>query len=171
VRALRNWFFDNTAGIKGREKTPHLWGASESLFDDPHDLIALRVPADQDRLSHFIQSNFSVFFQTSSPDGRTTYTSERSLSHFVALLSTILAAVLLFGAIISLYVVHNKQALLGMLSGWTVLFAACVGLLTNARRDQIFAATAAYAAVLVVFVSGSLGGAPPSGGGCVCAPG
>jgi len=40
-----------------------------------------------------------------------------------------------------------------------VLFATCVGWLTNARRDQIFAATAAYAAVLVVFVSGTLGGA------------
>jgi len=49
-----------------------------------------------------------------------------------------------------------------MLGGWTVLFATCVGWLTNARRDQIFAATAAYAAVLVVFVSGTLGGAPNS---------
>ena len=55
----------------------------------------------------------------------------------------------------------NEKSLLGMLSGWTVLFAACVGLLTNARRDQIFAATAAYAAVLVVFVSGNLGGTLP----------
>ena len=171
IRALRNWFFDNTAGTKGGDKTPHLWGASETLFDDPHDLIALRVPADQDQLSHFIQSSLSVFFQTSSPDGRTTYTSERSLHHFVTIISTILAAVLLLGAIISLYIVQNKHALLGMISGWTVLFASCVGLLTSARREQIFGATAAYAAVLVVFVSGSLGGAPTSGGGCVCAPG
>jgi len=45
-----------------------------------------------------------------------------------------------------------------MLGAWTVLFAVAVGWLTNARRDQIFAATAAYAAVLVVFVSGSLDG-------------
>lgn len=80
----------------------------------------------------------------------------------MAIFSTILASVLLFGAIISLYIVKNPHALLGMLSGWTVLFAACVGLLTNARRDQIFGATAAYAAVLVVFVSGNLGGAPPT---------
>ena len=43
-----------------------------------------------------------------------------------------------------------------------MLFAICVGWLTNARRDQIFAATAAYAAVLVVFVSGTLGGASNS---------
>jgi hypothetical protein len=45
-----------------------------------------------------------------------------------------------------------------MLSGWTVLFAACVSLLTNARQDQIFGAITAYAAVLVVFVSRNLGG-------------
>jgi hypothetical protein len=31
-------------------------------------------------------------------------------------------------------------------------------LCTNARRAEVFAATAAYAAVLVVFVSGDLGG-------------
>jgi len=74
---------------------------------------------------------------------------------------------MLFGAIITLYIVKNPHALLGMLSGWTVLFAPCVGLLTNARQDQIFGATAAYAAVLVVFVSGNLGGAP-SAGNCVC---
>ena len=43
-----------------------------------------------------------------------------------------------------------------------MLFATCVGWLTNARRDQIFAATAAYAAVLVVFVSGTLSGASNS---------
>jgi len=64
--------------------------------------------------------------------------------------------------------VKNPHALLGMLSGWTVVFAACVGLLTNAKRDQIFAATAAYAAVLVVFISGDLGGAAPSD--CICSP-
>lgn len=76
---------------------------------------------------------------------------------------------MLFGAIISLYVVKNQNALLGILSGWTVLFAACVGLLTNAKRDQIFGVTAAYAAVLVVFVSGNLGNAP-SGNTCTSTP-
>ncbi|PMD35918.1 hypothetical protein L207DRAFT_434472, partial [Hyaloscypha variabilis F] len=113
-------------------------------------------------------------FRSPLPDQcsrRTTYTSERSVSQFVAIFSTVLAAVLLFGAIISLYIVQNKHALLGMLSGWTVLFAACVGLLTNARRDQIFGATAAYTAVLVVFISGNLGGAPSATGNCICAPG
>jgi hypothetical protein len=49
-----------------------------------------------------------------------------------------------------------------MLGAWTVLFAISVGWLTNARRDQIFAATAAYAAVLVVFVSGTIESTPSS---------
>jgi hypothetical protein len=59
-----------------------------------------------------------------------------------------------------------------MLGGWTVLFATCVGWLTNAKRDQTFAATAAYAAVLVVFISGTLGGAPNSNvvTSCNCTP-
>ncbi|CZR63052.1 uncharacterized protein PAC_12949 [Phialocephala subalpina] len=161
VKALRNWFFNNTSSTKPiDQQIPRLWGASERTYDSIHDLVALRVPSDQDRLSNFIQNNFSLLFATSSPDGNTTYISERSVSHFVAIFSTVLAAIMLFGAIISLYIVKNPHALLGMLSGWTVLFAACVGLLTNARRDQIFGATAAYAAVLVVFVSGNLGGSP-----------
>ncbi|KUJ16321.1 uncharacterized protein LY89DRAFT_734427 [Mollisia scopiformis] len=171
LRALRNWFFNNSAGTKDGDRAAQLWGASSNIFSDPHDLVALRVPADQDRFSSFIHHNFGVFFQTASPDGRTTYTSEAAIARFIAILSTILAAVLLFGSIISLYVVKSDKALLGMLSAWTVLFAACVGLLTNARRDQVFAATAAYAAVLVVFISGNLGGTTPASitlGNCTC---
>lgn len=41
---------------------------------------------------------------------------------------------------------------------YTILFAFSVALCTNARRAEVFTATAAYAAVLVVFFSGELGG-------------
>jgi hypothetical protein len=157
---MRNWFSNNTAGRPSQGGTPQLWGSSETIYDDIHDLVALRVPADTDRLSNFIQNSFGVFFQITSPDGYSTYISEQSIALCVAITSSVLAAILLFGSVVSLYFVHNPYALLGMLGGWTVLFATCVGLLTSARRDQVFAATAAYAAVLVVFVSGTLGGAP-----------
>jgi len=160
VKAMRNWFLDTTSNkVKPR---PQLWGSSMKKYDDIHDLVALRVPADQDRLSEFILNYFSYFFKTTQQDEQSAYISERSIAKFVAILSSILSAILLFGSITSLYFVHNPYALLGMLGGWTVLFAMCVGWLTNARRDQVFAATAAYAAVLVVFVSGTLGGASPS---------
>jgi len=47
---------------------------------------------------------------------------------------------------------------LGFLTMYTMLFALSVAFCTNARRVEVFAATAAYTAVLVVFVSGDLGG-------------
>lgn len=75
----------------------------------------------------------------------------------VALINTILAAALLIGAIIGLYFVKKPGKRLGMVAGLTACFALCVWLLTNARRAELFVATAAYAAVLVVFVSGNLG--------------
>lgn len=52
---------------------------------------------------------------------------------------------------------------LGMVALFTSLFAIIVGLLTNARRAELFGSTAAYAAVLVVYVSGSLGPPGPTG--------
>jgi hypothetical protein len=76
----------------------------------------------------------------------------------VAVINVLAAAALLFGAIYNLYYVSNEKVKLGLVTVYTVAFAVCVGLLTNARRPELFAACAAYAAVLVVFVSGGIGG-------------
>lgn len=70
----------------------------------------------------------------------------------------ILAALLLFGAMFNLYYVETNTKRLGFIAGHTIVFALCVGFLTNARRAGIFGACAAYAAVLGVFISGGLGG-------------
>jgi hypothetical protein len=59
---------------------------------------------------------------------------------------------------VTLFIVTGPIAQISMISGFTALFAVCVGILTKARRHEIFAASAAYAGVLVVFVSGDLGG-------------
>ncbi len=67
-----------------------------------------------------------------------------------------MAIIFLIGAILGLYWVTSPTAKLGMLSGLTVGFAGSLAMFTNARRQDVFAATAAYAAVLVVFVSGNL---------------
>jgi hypothetical protein len=57
---MRNWFFNNMAGKEGRDRVSQLWGVSEQIYDDVHDLVALRVPTEHDRLSEF---NFSLVFQ------------------------------------------------------------------------------------------------------------
>jgi hypothetical protein len=57
---------------------------------------------------------------------------------------------------VNLYLVHDNLKRLGLVGVYTAVFAASVGILSNARRVELFASTAAYAAVLVVFVSGNL---------------
>lgn len=71
-------------------------------------------------------------------------------------LSVIIAAILLTCPIVVLYFVTNPNARLGLVIAFILLFALGLSLSTSANRDSIFAATAAYAAVLVVFVSGDL---------------
>ena len=72
---------------------------------------------------------------------------------------------LILGPIYFFYFVKNQTAVLGMLSAFVTAFGLSVGLLTSARRAEVFAASAAYAAVLVVFVSGPLGGSNGASGG------
>jgi len=78
----------------------------------------------------------------------------------VAVIDVSLAAILLLGSIFNLFYVKDAQKRLGLIAMYTSIFAGCVGLLTNARRSEVFAACAAYVAVLVVFVSGTLGSEP-----------
>jgi FtsH-binding integral membrane protein len=69
----------------------------------------------------------------------------------------IMAAGLLCGAILNFDMVTSDRAKLVLIAAYTIAFALCVGLLTNARRSEIFAACAAYVAVIVVIVSSGLG--------------
>ncbi|KAI0154291.1 hypothetical protein GGR57DRAFT_466580 [Xylariaceae sp. FL1272] len=153
VERMRKWFLG-----EAENKQPQLWGRSQKRFEDVSDLVALKVPANQDRLSLFILNYFGGFFQADGHHSDSDIVPEQSVAKVVAILCSMFSAIVLFGSIISLYFVYNMPyALLGLVGAWTILFALCIGVLTNARRDQVFAATAAYAAVLVVFISPSLG--------------
>lgn len=77
-------------------------------------------------------------------DEKLFYTSDQKLSRFVAWLSTFLAVVLLVCPITILYVVDSDKLKLGLIAIFTVLFGGSVGLLSNAKRAEIFASTAAY---------------------------
>lgn len=140
-----------------------LGGHSAGVYDDEDDLLTLHSTQDSDRLTVFVRDNFGFLFQENAPAGGSNeplvgYASGKRIANFIAYLSTTLAAILLFGAILVLYTAKSDNLKLGLIVLFTCLFAACTGLLTNAKRSEVFAATAAYAAVLVVFVSGDLGG-------------
>lgn len=50
----------------------------------------------------------------------------------------------------------SDEGKLALRAGYTIASTTCVGLVTNAKKSEVFASCAAYSAVLVVFVSGDL---------------
>jgi hypothetical protein len=69
---------------------------------------------------------------------------EQYADRLVTIISIILSAVFLIGAIVTLYFVRGDGSRLGLVGAFTLSFAASVGLLTNAKRSEMFGATAAY---------------------------
>ncbi|KAL8730387.1 MAG: hypothetical protein Q9181_004684 [Wetmoreana brouardii] len=155
LHAFKRWFNLNSV--------PKLWGRDEHLFDDEQDLVAL-APVDNDRLNLFLRTYFGWFFRQrddevpSAGSSKLFYYPQRRIHTAGALISIFFSAILLVGAIVCLLLIANKDMHLrvGMIVLFTCMFALVVGLITNARRAEIFGATAAYAAVLVVFVSNNL---------------
>lgn len=95
----------------------------------------------------------------------TEHINENHVSAVAAAISMVIAAILLVGAVVVLNILKQRKTQLGLIAMFTVLFAASVGILTNARRAEIFGSTAAYTAVLVVFISSTT----TSGvGNCLC---
>ncbi|KAH0542511.1 hypothetical protein FGG08_003107 [Glutinoglossum americanum] len=141
LTAFRNWFhgLDRPDG----QRAPKLGGRSAHVLDDENDLIALHPAAEQNRLTEFVYKYLGIFFQAWSPPAGCPYVSETSVSRAVTSISVALAAGLLIGAIVSLYNVEAAKARLWMIAGYTCAFSISVGLLTNARLPEVFAAAAA----------------------------
>ncbi|KAF2467612.1 uncharacterized protein BDR25DRAFT_344727 [Lindgomyces ingoldianus] len=121
-----------------------------------HDLSVLARSRESDFLTQFFETRFPSFFQDRVPGCPTPVTHHKNLAFAVTLFVTILTALFLVGAVVGLFFVESTRARLAMLCSFTVAFAATIAAATNARRQDVFVATAGYAAVLVVFVSGNL---------------
>ncbi|EUC29461.1 hypothetical protein COCCADRAFT_29450 [Bipolaris zeicola 26-R-13] len=152
LEAFRFKFFNYGSG----KPYPTLGAHSRALFDDDDDLVVLKVQ-DRDRLTAFLQDHCSRIFKVEKDRDGILYSSDQRIARTVTILCTLNAAALLVGAIVTLYAISSEKSKLGVIALFTALFAANVGILTNSRRSEVFAATAGYAAVLVVFVSGNIG--------------
>lgn len=87
-------------------------------------------------------------------DSEIIYVPEKSIHKSVTLIELVAAVAFLIAAIWTLWVVPTKFYVvkLGVLTVFVILFGIWVSLATPATKSEIFAATAAYAAVLVVYV-------------------
>ncbi|KIW87554.1 uncharacterized protein Z519_11878 [Cladophialophora bantiana CBS 173.52] len=72
-------------------------------------------------------------------------------------LSTILASVLPTIAAFGIYLIKDPMTRMGAIVGCTLLFSTVLSLIARPKRAECFAASAAFAAVLVVFVGNSSG--------------
>ena len=159
LRAFREFLNGDCFLDADGKAMPLISGRAKEFLSEKSDLLALATPIEQDYLSRFLQNNWP-FKKRRTTDlfDRTTIYKNSHIVRVVTTLDMLLAAFLLIGAIVNLYLVQEPKAKLGLVAMYTLFFASSVALCTSARRAEVFAATAAYAAVLVVFVSGDLGG-------------
>lgn len=159
----------------GRQPTPKLLGISARLYglrdDDTNfdiaenessrnDLLSLGQIHAEDKMTQFLRGALPILWRRRGQDSEGVMSlSDYRIGMAVATINIVVVAGLLFGAVFSLYYIKSVEKRLGVLAGYTVVFAAAVTVLSTASRGEVFGASAAYAAVLVVFVSGGLGDA------------
>ncbi|EXJ55710.1 hypothetical protein A1O7_08639 [Cladophialophora yegresii CBS 114405] len=83
------------------------------------------------------------------PDSRIT----RTIDTFSTILASILPTVAAFG----IYLINDQVTRMAAIVGCTLLFSTTLTLIARPKRAEVFAASAAFAAVLVVFVGNSNG--------------
>lgn len=149
------------AALEATEEHPRsiVSGIGSGFLSDVGDLISLQKPPDDDLLSRYLQKHWLFRRRHNSDllDGTTRYKSSH-IAWTLAIVVIVLAAILFVGAVVSLYFVAQPKAKLALVAVYTLIFAISVASCTNAQKAEVFATTPAYAAVLVVFVSGDLGG-------------
>lgn len=163
---------------------PMLSDESSSLYplnmEDAHvrasDYVSLSAPDEPDKLSSVLRSRWLSWMFRSSPTSilpqYQTGSARINISHYsqpnmryysyrrvqiaISLITTLSAAILLFVPIYALYHTSASQPnmTMGLIAMFTIIFSSALAVMTTASRSDIFGASAAYAAVLVVFVSG-----------------
>jgi ABC-type transport system involved in cytochrome bd biosynthesis fused ATPase/permease subunit len=87
------------------------------------------------------------------------YYSQSRIEKLVGLIITLIIFILLVLPVVAMYRLtsigdrNSTFDAVGILVVFTLLFSAAMSLLTKAKRHELFAASAAYCAVLVVFIS------------------
>lgn len=138
-KAFKNWF---------RSKKP-LRGSGWHLLDNESDMISLYSEADVDRLTTFIQRHFGYYLRQerdtplSWGQNHLYYYPMERIGWISVIVSILMSALLLIGPMVTCYYVKPMSPRLGIVGAFTTAFAASIGILTNARRPEVFGSTAA----------------------------
>lgn len=84
------------------------------------------------------------------------YYSDKCAKHIVTIIAIVSATLALEAPIVALYLVSSDRIRFGLIAFFTITFATVISVLSHARLVELFGASAAYAAVLVVFLANNL---------------
>ncbi|KJY00876.1 hypothetical protein TI39_contig309g00016 [Zymoseptoria brevis] len=139
------------------ERTRRRYDAFFGKFFGQQNLVALQQSADDDPITSLFRNPIPPEFSNSdgfTPDAR--IFEDKFATRLTGVVSVTLAVLIVVGSILTLDFVQSDGVKLGLLMMYIVIFVFGIFFTTGANRDSIFAATAAYSAVLIVFVSGGL---------------
>ncbi|KAH7342604.1 hypothetical protein BKA65DRAFT_478476 [Rhexocercosporidium sp. MPI-PUGE-AT-0058] len=124
------------------------------------DVVALRPSPAQDRLSKILQKRAGWAFREKRalpPSwGKPVFYSAKKLARAVQMLTVLFAAFALTSAIICLHYMQTTAQRFGALGAFLFVFVLAIGMFTTAKTSEMLGATAAYGAVLVVFIATGL---------------
>lgn len=125
--------------------------------DNQKDLCTLAPQVERDPLTRLVESKHQLRNMIKDKTtGMTSLSKWKRLNKVITWISVCLVVAWLVGAIIGLYFWKSDHGRLILLSVLTPGFAFSILWITTARRHDVFASTAAYAAVLVVFIGSTL---------------
>ncbi|KAI4943807.1 hypothetical protein J4E86_009772 [Alternaria arbusti] len=155
-RSFRTWFWN---------KKPLSYELEEQFIKRKEDLVSLRHGREWSGFDGLIESCIQrrVFatkeLRDKTNDEHVHYYSQSRIKKLVGLIITLIIFILLVLPVVAMYKLtsvgdrNSTFDAVGILVVFTLLFSAAMSLLTKAKRHELFAASAAYCAVLVVFIS------------------
>ncbi|KAF2641830.1 hypothetical protein P280DRAFT_468343 [Massarina eburnea CBS 473.64] len=138
-----------------------IWGSVTTPDTHRPDLVALRSRSSNDPFSGWITTKLVQYFaqcwcarfkKRSRLHGQIEFRDDLIL-RITMWITTLFASLLPVASIAVLYSVHSVSYRLWIIAAFNLLISICLGVLTSAKRAEIFAVSAAITAVQVVFIS------------------
>ncbi|KAF2807039.1 uncharacterized protein BDZ99DRAFT_538101 [Mytilinidion resinicola] len=168
LRTVQDWLARPTDGnysLIGRDC--RIWGYRFTTTDQARDLIN-PLANREDRFSAHLLSYLLPTSKTSTASQSLPFLRESALEaqlqrcsvicRITAIVTAVIASLLPVVSVVILYSLSSMKARLGVMAGFDTLFAFLLAGCATVRRGEVFAATAAFAAVQVVFIGTSGGG-------------
>ncbi|KAK0645290.1 hypothetical protein DIS24_g8040 [Lasiodiplodia hormozganensis] len=139
-------------------KDSDLWGSMENPEAHARDLLALLGRHNEDFFSSWVAESVANKLNKLQQNGRLSATprlgdiTDKKLSRWTFMITSVLASALPILSIAVLYCVQSIKIRLGLIGVFNVVLSCVLAGFTSAKRAEVFGVCAAFSAVCVVFV-------------------